>query len=733
MTAPPTIFILIASYRDSECQWTVRDLFEKAAIPERIRVGICWQADPEQDQHCFEIETRPEQVDMVHFLPGESKGLGWARAQAQTLLRDEDYALQIDSHMRFIANWDERMLALLEQCDSPQPVLTVYPPGYTPPDQLDVDPPPRVQCIKHFNDNGVLFYSARTLPEGVQPAAPMATACLAGGFIFGSASWLREVPHDPDIYFNGEEHALAARLWTHGFDLFSPHETLIYHYYMRTESAKHWTDDPEWAKKHKKSMLRLRQLLTPGTVPERDRQDLEIYCLGNKRPLSDYEAYAGVNFATRSIASYARTFPYVCSSDVSAALLTDHRLAVAEQTQLFIMDDEGLLFSAAQGELYHLNTAATYVWCQLEEGAAWDELTADLSNFCHMPLAEAENALVNLVVHWRSQGVMQCNETDAGQQDLSPSRDELPEDHDEDALAFPAHATIHREQYYSLLDSCFCVQFCEREQVDWLMPALTLFEVAGNQDADCVITIYAEDDKHHIFKDRELMHTNKVISQLASLLTYQVVRTALDHHDHILNLHAGMVAKNGAVIALPAQLSDGRSTLIAGMIKRGYQYLSDNVAPLARDSCKVIPVPLGICIQDTDLPTLQGQYPEIQQQPIQHLENGSSAVYLQPPTAAIAPYDQPRQITHIVFPRHQAGASTSLKPVSQIEAVTRVLAQWVSIPDPLTLEDAGALVHWIEQIQCYELLSGSIDASIDQIDGLLQSEASSGPHENNPN
>ncbi len=440
MTPTPSIFVLIASYRDPECQWTVKDLFDKAARPERIRVGICWQADPEEDEDCFEVETRPDQVDAVHFRPEESQGLGWARAQAQALLRDEDYALQIDSHMRFVQDWDERMLTMLAQCDSPSPVLTVYPPGYTPPDRLDPDPGPRVQCVQRFGGNGILFYSAKRPPSGLQPTAPMATACVAGGFLFGPARWLRAIAHDPYIYFNGEEHALAVRLWTHGFDLFSPHETLIYHYYLRSESPKPWTDDPNTSARQRTTLLRLRQLLAPSTVPDRDRADLGIYGLGAERSLADYEAYAGVSFAARSIAAYARSFPYVRSADLAATLLTEHSLEVSDQAELFIVDDEGLLFSAARGEIYHLNTAATYVWCAMEAGASWDELVAGLSDFCAMTAADAENTLANLVVHWRGQGVLRGNEADAEEGELAPSRDDLAEVEDQAEMSLPAQA-----------------------------------------------------------------------------------------------------------------------------------------------------------------------------------------------------------------------------------------------------------------------------------------------------
>lgn len=43
------IFVSIAAFRDAECQWTMRDLFTKAAHPERVFVGVVWQIDPVAD------------------------------------------------------------------------------------------------------------------------------------------------------------------------------------------------------------------------------------------------------------------------------------------------------------------------------------------------------------------------------------------------------------------------------------------------------------------------------------------------------------------------------------------------------------------------------------------------------------------------------------------------------------------------------------------------------------
>ena len=49
------IFISIASYRDPETPATLRDLFAKAAHPERIFAGVLWQAVPGEDDACMEL------------------------------------------------------------------------------------------------------------------------------------------------------------------------------------------------------------------------------------------------------------------------------------------------------------------------------------------------------------------------------------------------------------------------------------------------------------------------------------------------------------------------------------------------------------------------------------------------------------------------------------------------------------------------------------------------------
>ncbi|NOR68234.1 MAG: hypothetical protein GQ532_00800 [Methylomarinum sp.] len=227
------IFVSIASYRDPECQWTVKNLFEKAKYPERIFVGICWQFIKDEDSHCFEVDIRPEQVRKVEFSVIEAKGASWAKVQAMTLWQGEDYILNIDSHMRFAQDWDEQMIDMLMMCPSGQPVLSTYPAQYTPPD-LTVDSTPHL-VAKVFDKNSKVLHLRsyeKTLSE------PKRSAFVAGGFIFAASELFQQVPWDPEIYFIGEEISFAVRAWSYGWDIYSPHICLIYHYYLRTDAVK---------------------------------------------------------------------------------------------------------------------------------------------------------------------------------------------------------------------------------------------------------------------------------------------------------------------------------------------------------------------------------------------------------------------------------------------------------------------------------------------------------------
>ncbi len=300
------IFVQIASYRDPECQWTLRDMFEKATNPDRVFAGVVWQYIADEDAHCFIMETRPKQVRIQRFNARFSKGVCWARAHTQQLWQGEEYTLQIDSHMRFEPDWDQKLIYVARQTGSPKPVITCYPPGYTPPDKLD-----RGYIFsmgaKEFDKDGMLTMEGRGIEIENAPAKPIPGVLCSACFLFAPSSIIREVPYDPNLYFFGEEITLAVRLWTHGYDLFYPNMPIVYTNWDREYRRTHFADHSDWTAINRRSQSRVHYLLSgEEPVDPCAVDDIEKFGLGSIRTLEEYQRYSGVDFREKVFGQHAR-------------------------------------------------------------------------------------------------------------------------------------------------------------------------------------------------------------------------------------------------------------------------------------------------------------------------------------------------------------------------------------------------------------------------------------------
>ena len=108
------IFIQIASYRDPELKKTIKDCIDNSKFPENLVFGICRQYHPEDGFDDLSEYENDDRFRILNILYNESLGACWARHSLQQLYSGETYTLQIDSHMRFIKNWDDEVITMLE-------------------------------------------------------------------------------------------------------------------------------------------------------------------------------------------------------------------------------------------------------------------------------------------------------------------------------------------------------------------------------------------------------------------------------------------------------------------------------------------------------------------------------------------------------------------------------------------------------------------------------------------
>lgn len=331
-----TIFVQIASYRDPQLIPTLQDMIEKAAHPENLHICICWQHSDEDetidifldngftpngydsregnDYVRIAFEKNGAKVSVLDIDHNDTEGACWARYQIQTFYDKEKYTLQLDSHHRFVENWDEVCIEMLESVreDSPKPVLTAYISSFDP----ECDPEARIQepwkmDFDRFIPEGAVFFRPSTMEDWKERDKPMHSRFYSAHFCFADGSFVEDVPHDPEYFFHGEEISIAVRAFTHGYDLYHPHKVVAWHEYTRKGRTKVWDDHTTPAKNSGKIKLdwverndlcHKRNRILFGMDGEDPSQiDFGKFGFGTERSVREYEEFAGISFQYRGV------------------------------------------------------------------------------------------------------------------------------------------------------------------------------------------------------------------------------------------------------------------------------------------------------------------------------------------------------------------------------------------------------------------------------------------------
>ena len=135
----PTIFVNIAAFRDYEANATLHWLYERAEHPQRVFVGLICQMDyGHPEEQCIYPDMWEEMCGTQAWCPSDNilsrtfdakhaRGPTYARHLASLLYRGEAYFMMIDSHNRFVRNWDTRIVNEHRKIGRSKAVLSTYP------------------------------------------------------------------------------------------------------------------------------------------------------------------------------------------------------------------------------------------------------------------------------------------------------------------------------------------------------------------------------------------------------------------------------------------------------------------------------------------------------------------------------------------------------------------------------------------------------------------------------
>jgi hypothetical protein len=296
-----TIFVALTSFIDTDLRNTILSCIHQAKHPEKLSFGLILQYNNETGSHerCVDELIEQYNIRVKKYWYEESKGGCWARYEVADLLKDEKYILQIDSHTRFVKNWDEILINDIKNINEKCIISYLSPPFYRN-KELGVD-----YYFKYVEDPYIINVPKITsITNDYWPTFVGYTnekhtnnknrmvSILYAGFVFAPASWYHDVRNDPEHYYTGEEFALSIRTFTHGYNIYQPSRIVSWHK-SDPDHIHHFKTLPTGDDLHNHAMSRLKMLIEGG--------NLERYGLGNERTLSDYENFAGINIKQRIV------------------------------------------------------------------------------------------------------------------------------------------------------------------------------------------------------------------------------------------------------------------------------------------------------------------------------------------------------------------------------------------------------------------------------------------------
>jgi hypothetical protein len=227
---------------------------------------------------------------------------------------------------------------------------------------------------------------------------------------------------------------------------------------------------------------------------------------------------------------------------------------------------------------------------------------------------------------------------------------------------------------------------------------------------------HRDDARCDVVLDGRLMFRAPTAGQLVATLVRAVNAEAVERCERVA-LHAGGVERDGLGLVFPGRMEAGKTTLVAGLVRRGMGYLSDEAVAIDSETLLIRPYPKPLSLD----PGSWALFPELE--PNAPLAgDGYKRDQWHVPSAAIRAGALGRScpVRLVVFPRYAPGATTALEPLRRAEALVELAKHTFHFKDQSRVA-LDLLADVVRPSTCYHLTIGDLDGAVALVSSLAGS------------
>ena len=182
-----------------------------------------------------------------------------------------------------------------------------------------------------------------------------------------------------------------------------------------------------------------------------------------------------------------------------------------------------------------------------------------------------------------------------------------------------------------------------------------------------------------------------------------------------LVLHAALASRRGRGVLMPGRPDAGKTTLVAGLVRAGLSYLTDEAAVFDPATRRLggVPRPLGMTRSTIALfPGLEDRLPP-------ELRRTDRRTRHVPPSKIRArSVARVCDLRYVVVPDYRRGATTRLVPLSRAETLV-LLSRSAFAPQRFVSEGLEPMGVALARADCYRLRTGDLAGAVDAVVSLV--------------
>lgn len=373
------------------------------------------------------------------------------------------------------------------------------------------------------------------------------------------------------------------------------------------------------------------------------------------------------------------------------------RLSLNENSTLFLLGDESVVFSTRSKELYGLDRTATVILFRLEQGETVEEVSRDLGL-----TGEA-------TLH-----VQKLAELLAGDEDVTEEY--------QNVLACPSKPACLTSELpcYRILNTSFALKGPAEVLEKWISPFFVPLLANEGSELDLFIAIEPDNGEWQILLNGALQGSPVTVERLLPLLYAQLRLFAFQKKQRLLTIHGTVITgQNGQTLVLSGCSGSGKSTLAATLLARGFSLVSDEPAVIDSVTCNILAMPLGLGLKEGSWAALHSEYPHISALPVHLRFDGQKICYLLSDSIQVVSGNSSYPATHLIFPEFNPATPGKLESLSIVQTLNLFADAGYHVPN-LDEERVLGIVNWLAGIKRYSLVYPSTDEALLLLKEIIQ-------------